>query len=123
MKVFPLLLQVMFCRDTYGPPYLHDLVLKGERIIVPSSMRKKMKDLLHTGHVGIKRCKCRACKSIYWPGLNGELKDFVLNCSACLKYRNDQPKEPLIPHNISTEVWPKVVTDFNQEHTPLALAP
>ena len=32
---------------------LHDLVLKGERIIVPSSMRKEMKDLLHTGHVGI----------------------------------------------------------------------
>ena len=91
---------------------LHDLVLKGERIIVPSSMRKEMKDLLHTGHVGIERCKRRARESIYWPGLNGELKNLVLNCSTCLQYRNAQPKEPLIPHNIPTEVWLKVGTDL-----------
>ena len=56
---------------------LHDLVLKVEKIIVPSSMQKDMKDLLHTGHVGIERCKRRARESIYWPGLNGELKDLV----------------------------------------------
>ena len=86
--------------------------LKGERIIVPSSMQKEMKDLLHTGHVGIERCKHRAPGSFYWPGLNGKLKDLVLNCSACLQYRNAQPKEPLIPHNISTEVWSKVGTDL-----------
>ena len=91
---------------------LHDLVLKGKRIIVPSSMRKEMKDLLHTGHVGIERCKRHAGESIYWPGLNGELKDLVLNCSTCLQYRNAQPKEPLIPHNIPTEVWSKVGTDL-----------
>ena len=92
----------------------HDLVLKGERIIVPSSMRKEMKDLLHTGHVGIERCKRRARESIYWPGLNGELKDLVSNCSTCLQHRNGQPtcKEPLIPHNIPTEVWSKVRTDL-----------
>ena len=91
---------------------LHDLVLKGERIIVPSSMRKEMKDLLHTGHVGIERCKHRARESIYRPGLNEELKDLVSNCSTCLQHRNAQPKEPLIPHNIPTEVWSKVGTDL-----------
>ena len=91
---------------------LHDLVLKGERIIVPSSMQKEMKDLLHTGHVGTERCKCHACKSIYWPGLNGELQNLILNCSTCLQYRNAQPKEPLIPHNIPAEVWLTVGTDL-----------
>ena len=61
-----------------------------------------MEVLLHTGHVGIERCKRRARESIYWPGLNGELKDLVLNCSTCLQYRNAHPKKPLIPHNIQT---------------------
>ena len=91
---------------------LHDLVLKGERIIVPSSMQKEIKDLLHTGHVGIERCIRSARESIYWPALNGELKDLVLNCSTCLQYRNAQPKEPLIPHNTPTEVWSKVGTEL-----------
>ena len=101
-----------FCNVRHDLSCLHDLVLKGERIIVPSPMRKEMKDLLHTGHFGIERCKCRARESIYWPGLNGELKDLVSNCSTCLQYRNAQPEEPLIPHNIPTEVWSKVGTDL-----------
>ena len=92
--------------------FLHDLMLKDERIIVSSSMQKEMKDLLHTVHVGIERCKRHALESIYWPGLTGELTDLVLNCSTCLQYRNAQPKEPLIPHNIPTEVWSKVGTDL-----------
>ena len=75
-------------------------------------MRKEIKDLLHTGHVGIERGKRRACESIYWPGLNRELKDLVLNCSTCLQDRTAQPKEPLVPHNIPTEVWSKVGTDL-----------
>ena len=66
------------------------MVLKGERISVPSCMQKEMEDLLHTGRVEIERCKHHARESIYWPGLNGELKDLVLNCSTFLKYRNVQ---------------------------------
>ena len=62
--------------------------------------------------MGIERCKRRARESIYWPVLNGELKDLVSNCSTCLQHRNAQPKEPLIPHNIPTEVWSKIGTDL-----------
>ena len=36
------------------------LVLKGERIIVPLSMRKEMKQIIHSGHQGIEKCKARA---------------------------------------------------------------
>ena len=96
---------------------LHDLVLKGERIIVPSSMRKEMKDLLHTGQVGIERCKGRARESIYWPGLNGELKDLVSNCSTYMQHRNAQPKEPLIPHNIPTKSGQKLGLTYFQSRT------
>ena len=63
-----------------------------------------MKDLLYTGHMGIERCKRRARESVCWPGLNRELKDLVLNRSTCLQYRDAQPEELFIPHNIPAEV-------------------
>ena len=96
---------------------LHDLVLKGERIIVSSSMRKEINDLLQTGHVGIERCKCCAHESIYWPGLKGELKDLVSNCATRLQHRNTQPKgrfpvmaETTCNHISSKEISQVIIT-------------
>ena len=35
-------------------------LLKGEQLIVPLSMRKEMRALIHQGHLGIEKCKIRA---------------------------------------------------------------
>lgn len=37
-------------------------LLRGNRIVVPSSMRKEMKARVHEGHLGIERCKIRERK-------------------------------------------------------------
>jgi hypothetical protein len=36
------------------------LVFKGERLIIPSSMWKEIKEKIHQGHMGIEKCKVRA---------------------------------------------------------------
>ena len=36
------------------------LLLKGQRIIIPASLRPTMKEIIHHGHNGIARCKSRA---------------------------------------------------------------
>ena len=46
----------------------HDgLLLKGNRIIVPSTMRAEIKSLIHIGHLGIEKCNNRAKSSVFWP--------------------------------------------------------
>ena len=50
--------------------YNEGLLLKGQRIIIPASLRFTMKEIIHHGHRGIKRCESRARQSIYWPGMN-----------------------------------------------------
>ncbi len=47
--------------------YNHDLLLRGHRIIVPSSLRAEVKRLLHQGHQGVDKCNVRAHQSVYWP--------------------------------------------------------
>ena len=56
-------------------------------------MRKLVRKCLHTGHIGIETTRLRAKETVYWPGIDSEIYDLVINCSACLQYRNKQQKE------------------------------
>ena len=87
------------------------LLLKGEQLIVPSSMRKEMRALIHQGHLGIEKCKIGARKVFYWPQMTNEITDLVSSCDACMTYRNRQQRETLISHEIPSEPWIKVGTD------------
>ena len=88
------------------------LILKGNRIVVPSSMCKKMLNVLHTAHPGIVKVKARARSTIYWPGIDAQLEDLTQSCSFCQEHRNKQPKEPQITHEIPTTPWTKFGTDL-----------
>ena len=55
--------------------YVHNLILKDQRIVVPTVLPQEMKETLHTGHSGIERCKRRARDTLYWPGINDDDDD------------------------------------------------
>ena len=70
---------------------------------------------IHKGHLGLNKCKLRAKETVYWPRLNTELDDLVLNCELCLKYSTAKCKlEPSLA--LGQEVplcpWTKLVTDI-----------
>ena len=81
--------------------YVNGLIMKGERIMIPKSLRKNMLIKLHGSHMGIEKTRRLARETMFWPGINGEIDDYVANCSTCLEYRHSNQKEPLIPHTIS----------------------
>ena len=88
--------------------------MKGERIMIPKSLTKNMLIKLHGSHMGIEKTRRLARETMFWPGINGEIGDYVANCSTCLEYRHSNQKEPLIPHTISELSWQKVATDLFQ---------
>ena len=47
-----------------------DLLLRQDRLIVPSSLREEMLSQIHSSHLGIEKCKRRARDLLYWPGMN-----------------------------------------------------
>ena len=88
------------------------LILKDDRILVPLSMRKLIKKHLHSGHMGIVKTKLTARDSVYWPGIDAEIDELVLNCELCQIYRNLQPSENEIKHEIPDTPWAKVGMDL-----------
>ena len=88
------------------------IVYKGNRIVIPTSMRKDMLKRIHKSHLGMATSKQRAKDVIYWPGMNGQIEDTIRRCEICLKYRNKPPKEPMTIHPLPNGPWKKVASDM-----------
>ena len=87
------------------------LLLKGNRIIIPSVLRLDILDKLHSGHQGISKCRERARQAVWWPGLNHQLEELVRSCSKCCRDRF-QHAEPLMNTELPSLPWKKVATDL-----------
>ena len=84
------------------------LIFKGERVVIPKSLRADMVRRIHSSHIGIEGCLRMARESLYWSGMNSEVKDFILRCETCRTYERKQRKEPLISHKVPLRPWAKV---------------
>lgn len=89
-----------------------NIVFKGNRIIVPKSLRKEMLQKIHTSHLGIEKCKSRARELLFWPNMNNEIENVVRNCDACIQYHTSNRKEPLLQHEIPQRPWEKIGVDL-----------
>ena len=91
---------------------LDGIILKGDTILVPPSMRKEMLDGIHQGHMGIEKSKRRARDVLYWPGMNSQISDKIARCTICLEHQRQNTKEPMIPFRIPSKPWEMVATDI-----------
>ena len=88
------------------------LIFKGERLVVPKSLRSEIKDNIHLGHSGIEGCLRRARECVYWPGMNAEIKNWILSCETCRTYETSNRKETLMSHDLPERKWQKVGIDL-----------
>ncbi|KAK3891350.1 hypothetical protein Pcinc_004793 [Petrolisthes cinctipes] len=70
------------------------LVFKGARLVVPRTLRSRVLQQLHAAHMGIEATRRRARESVFWPGLNGHIKDMVSRCSTCAAVQPSQARNP-----------------------------
>ena len=87
------------------------LLLKGSRLIIPSSMRLEILEQIHEGHQGIVKCRRRAKDSVWWPGLSNQVQDMVTSCRKCIEYRKPN-REPMIPTAVPERPWQILGTDL-----------
>ena len=52
---------------------LDGVLLKGNHIIVPKSIRTDVLNQIHEGHLGVPKCRLRAQTSVHWPAINSEI--------------------------------------------------
>ena len=73
-----------------------DLIFRGQKMFITPTLRQEMISKVHTGHLGVNKTLERA-KYLFWPGMSKDITEHVLQCATCLKHRDSNAKEPLIP--------------------------
>lgn len=107
--------------DDLAKPYFHirdeisvsrGIVFKGACIIIPQELRKSLLDKIHEGHFGFEKCYSLSRNVLYWPNLRADIKNKVENCEICLRYKRNNSKQPLMPHDPVTVPFGKIAVDL-----------
>ena len=88
------------------------VLFRGQKVIIPKSLRPEMLTRIHSSHVGGDACYRQARETLYWPNMQAEIKDFVSNCTTCNEYAHEQPKETMMSHALPTRAWQIVSMDL-----------
>ena len=88
------------------------LIFKGERVVVPKAARSGLLKSIHNSHLGVNGCLNRACECLYWPGMTGDIKNYVSTCEACREYEQGQRKETLTSHEVPSRPWQFAAADL-----------
>ena len=95
-----------------GQLSLHnELLLFGNRIVIPSHLRKEILTKIHQGHQGIQRCRLRLVTSVWWPGASKDIETLIQNCPQCCKMATPR-KEPLMSSSLPAHPWETVAADL-----------
>ena len=53
------------------------LVTKGARLLIPSTLRRKILEQIHDGHQGIEKCMLKAREAVFWLGISNDIHEAV----------------------------------------------
>ncbi|XP_021378372.1 uncharacterized protein K02A2.6-like [Mizuhopecten yessoensis] len=89
-----------------------DVLLHGNRVVVPKPGRAKLLEFLHEGHPGIVRMKALARSHVWWPGIDSDIQDKVQACTECQLQRPVPPVAPLHSWDWPDRPWSRIHVDY-----------
>lgn len=96
---------------------VNGILLRGERIVIPTVLRKEILARLHEGHLGVEKIKSIARNSVFWPNISVDIDRIVSECSICQSFKYNQQRENLKRDDEQVGPWEKVGTDlFEIDH-------
>ena len=74
--------------------FVGHVILRGRRIVVPQSLRKRVVSLAYEGHRGVVKTKERLRAKVCWPGMDRDAEKGCVECYGCqLVTRNVPPPQ------------------------------
>jgi len=90
----------------------NDLIFRGQTLVIPKSLQPEMIKQVHTGHLGVTKTVQRAKDCLFWPGMQKQITEHVLQCPICLTHRDSNVKEPMITAGFPDRPYQILSTDL-----------
>ena len=91
---------------------LGQLVLRGNRIVMPESLWKHTIALAHEGHQGMTRTKARLREKVWWPNMDKQVEQFVKACHPCQLVGPRSKTEPIRSTTLPEGPWGDIAVDL-----------
>ena len=88
------------------------ILLKGNWVCIPPELYERMLSNLHGNHRGIEKIRHLSQSTVYWPGLDADIADYVNHCKTCTQHRAKQAVQPMLPRDVPDSPWQDLVADF-----------
>ena len=88
------------------------LLLKGNRMCIPPELYDRSLHELHEMHLGIEKMQHRARATLYWPGIDTDIVEYVKRCKTCTQHKATQNIQPMIPRDVPEAPWQDLAADF-----------
>ena len=63
-------------------------------------------------HLGIEKMQHRARATIYWPGIDVDIVEYVKCCKTCIQHKATQHIQPTIPRDLPEAPWQDLTANF-----------
>lgn len=90
-----------------------ELILRGDRIVIPKLLREKVVQLAHIGHQGCTAMKSQLRAKVWFPFLDKLVENTVRNCKPCKMTAIPDNPNP-ISRRLPTEPWQDIAIDFKE---------
>ncbi|XP_062559608.1 uncharacterized protein K02A2.6-like [Armigeres subalbatus] len=88
------------------------VLLRGDRVVVPDSLRQRVLNIAHEGHQGVRMMKSYLRSAVWWPKLDADSEKFVKNCRGCILVSTPDVPEPMLRRSLPTGPWQDIAIDF-----------
>ncbi|XP_041979479.1 uncharacterized protein K02A2.6-like [Aricia agestis] len=92
--------------------FFGNILLRGNRLVIPSNLRKRVLDAAHEGHPGIVAMKGRLRSKVWWPRIDKDAENLVKSCKGCTLVGLPNPPVPMKRRSLPEAPWVDVAIDL-----------
>ena len=86
------------------------VIMKGQHVIIPASLRCQTLETLHSSHMGVTKTIEHARTSLFWPNMQKAIITHLSSCRPCAEFKIKQKPEPL-SHDVPMVAWHSLTLD------------
>ncbi|KAL1447060.1 hypothetical protein WDU94_003572, partial [Cyamophila willieti] len=88
------------------------VIFRGQQVLIPEVLRKRVLEELHVAHLGIVKMKSLARSYCYWPGMDKEIEQMARSCCSCSINAKEEVKVEVHPWEVPRGPWQRLHLDF-----------
>ncbi len=88
------------------------VIMKGSKLVIPSSLQKQILELGHESHMGVLKTKRLLRQKVWFPGIDKQVEDMIQSCHACQMASTPPRQPPVIMTDLPTGPWRQLAMDI-----------